>query len=70
MEIVTVYNPRRRRVAVERHGNDSPRRLVILAGWGMPDAELLRALRPLLEPKEIAAVTQALGLDDGQDRDR
>jgi hypothetical protein len=39
---------------------------VILAGWGMPDAELLRALQPLLEPKEIAVVTQALGLDDEQ----
>ena len=30
----------------------------------MPDAELLRALQPLLEPREIAVVTQALGLDD------
>jgi len=46
--------------------DDSPRRLVILAGWGMPDAELLRALQPLLEPKEIAVVIQALGLDDEQ----
>jgi len=40
---------------------------VILAGWGMREAELLRALRPLLEPREITAVTQALGLDDSQD---
>jgi hypothetical protein len=70
VEIVTIYNPRRRRVAVERHPNDPPRRLVILAGWGMPDAELLRAVRPLLDPKEIAAVTQALGLDDEQNRNR
>jgi hypothetical protein len=70
MEIVTIYNPGRRRVAVERHPDDSPRRLVILAGWGMPDAELLRALQPLLEPKEIAVVTQALGLDDEQARNR
>ncbi len=62
MEIVAIYNPRRRRVAVERHPAEAPRRLVILAGWGMPDAELLRALQPLLEPKEIIAVTQALGL--------
>jgi hypothetical protein len=67
MEIVTIYNPRRRRVAVERHGNDPPRRLVILAGWGMADADLLRAVRPLLEPEEIALVTRALGLEDRQD---
>jgi hypothetical protein len=70
MEIVTIYNRGRRRVAVERDPVKAPRRLVILAGWGMPDAELLRAVRPLLEPNEIAAVTQALGLDDGQDRKR
>jgi hypothetical protein len=40
---------------------------VILAGWGMADAELLRAVRPLLEPEEIATVTRALGLEDRQD---
>jgi hypothetical protein len=68
MEIVTIYNPGRRRVAVERQPDDPLRRLVILAGWGMPDAELLRALQPLLEPKEITAVTQALGLDDDEAR--
>lgn len=68
VEIVTIYNPRRRQVAVERHPAQGPRRLVILAGWGMADAELLRAVRPLLEPKELAAVTQALGLDDAQSR--
>jgi hypothetical protein len=34
----------------------------------MADAELLRAVCPLLEPKEIAAVTHALDLDDGQNR--
>jgi hypothetical protein len=70
MEIVTIYNPQRHRVAVERHRGTPPRRLVILAGWGMADAELLRAVRPLQRPEEIAAVTQALGLDDGQDRNR
>jgi hypothetical protein len=62
MEIVTVYNPRRRRVSVQRQPDTTPRRLVILAGWGMPDDELLRAVRPLLEEGEIAAVAQALGL--------
>jgi hypothetical protein len=62
MEIVTIYNPRRRRVSVERHLDKPPGRLVILAGWGMPDDELLRAVRPLLEEGEIAAVAQALGL--------
>jgi hypothetical protein len=67
MEIVAIYNPGRRRVAVERYPDNEPRRLVILAGWGMPDAKLLHAVRPLLEPGEIAAVTQALGLD-GQNR--
>lgn len=36
----------------------------------MPDAELLRALQPLLEPREIAVVTQALGLDDEQAQNR
>jgi hypothetical protein len=66
MEIITIYNPRRHRVAVQRHP-DNPRRLVILAGWGMADAELLRAVRPLLEPEEIATVTRALGLEDRQD---
>jgi hypothetical protein len=40
---------------------------VILAGWGMADAELLRAVRPLLEPGEIALVTRALGLEHQQD---
>jgi len=67
MEVVAIYNPQRHRVAVERHGSNPPGRLVILAGWGMRDAELLRALRPLLEPREIAAVAQALGLDGSQD---
>jgi len=62
MEIVTIYNPRRRRVSVQRQAATSTRRLVILAGWGMPDDELLRAVRPLLEEGEIAAVAQALGL--------
>jgi hypothetical protein len=62
MEIVTIYNPRRRRVFVQRQPDTTPRRLVILAGWGMPDDELLRAVRPLLEEGEIAAVAQALGL--------
>jgi hypothetical protein len=33
----------------------------------MADAELLRAVRPLLEPQEIALVTQALGLEHRQD---
>ena len=64
MEIVTIYNPRRHRVAVERHPDSPPRRLVILAGWGMADAELLRAIWPLLSAEEIVAVTRALGLDD------
>jgi hypothetical protein len=67
VEIITIYNPRRRRVAVERHQGTPPWRLVILAGWGMADAELLRAVRPLLEPEEIALVTRALGLEDRQD---
>ncbi len=70
MEIVTIYNPRRRQVAVQRHGNTPPRRLVILAGWGMADADLLFAVRPLLEPEEIALVTRALGLEDRQDVQR
>jgi hypothetical protein len=51
---------------VQRHLDNRPP-LVILACWGMSDAELLRAVRPLLEPGERAAVTQALGLD-GHDR--
>jgi hypothetical protein len=67
MEIITIYNPRRRRVAVQRHPDHPPRRLVILAGWGMADADLLRAVRPLLEPEEIATVTRALGLEHRQD---
>jgi hypothetical protein len=67
MEVVTIYNPRRRQVAVERHPDTSPPRLVILAGWGMADADLLLAVRPLLEPEEIALVTRALGLEDRQD---
>lgn len=62
MEVIAIYNPRRRQVAVQRHLG-SPPRLVILACWGMSDPELLRAVRPLLEPAELAAVTQALGLD-------
>jgi hypothetical protein len=62
VEIVTIYNPRRRRVSVQRQPDTTPRRLVILAGWGMTDDELLRAVRPLLEDGEIAAVAQALGL--------
>jgi hypothetical protein len=62
VEIVTIYNPRRRRVSVQRQPDATPRRLVILAGWGMTDDELLRAVRPLLEEGEIAAVAQALGL--------
>jgi hypothetical protein len=33
----------------------------------MADAELLLAVRPLLEPEEIALVTRALGLEDRQD---
>jgi hypothetical protein len=67
MEIIAIYNPRRRRVAVQRHQGTPPRRLVILAGWGMADAELLLAVRPLLEPEEIVLVTRALGLEDRQD---
>jgi hypothetical protein len=64
MEIVTIYSPQRHRVAVERHLDNSPWRLVFLAGWGMPDAELLRAVRPFLGPEEIVTVTRALGLED------
>jgi hypothetical protein len=37
---------------------------VILAGWGMPDAELLRPAWPHLEPEEIVAVSRGLGFDD------
>jgi hypothetical protein len=62
VEVIAIYNPQRRQVFVQRH-LDNPPRLVILACWGMSDAELLRAVRPLLEPHELAAVTQALGRD-------
>jgi hypothetical protein len=62
VEIITIYNPRRCRVSIQRQPDTTPGRLVILPGWGMTDDELLRAVRPLLEEGEIAAVAQALGL--------